>query len=297
MNEEKEIRDVLMAAPMDRHAPDALKRKLRVLANEKRRKRINWWSLSPVALVGVTALGMVAITMMPAKAAAKTFDLVVAAAQSVNAFQFSVVSNEKSNREVITIAGADGHVYMRSEEGGFFQLDPGSLTIVDSDAKTATRFKFGNLMDADQVVGMVQNGIAEGMKEFDLKKMLKEYEEKYGKDNIWIGPVTRENGHGVYHVKLAAKDQPERVEIVVDSISNLPERLVVDKKEDGLWKNEVTMEMRFGGGVDPNLLRSTIPANIKIEEVDLGAMVGEAMKGMDGLGKAFEKMGEKHPRP
>lgn len=285
MNEEKEIQIALMPAPMDREAPEELKRKLRVMAHQKGRRRTSMWSLSPVALVGVTALGMVAITMMPAKASARTFDLVVAAAQSINAFQFSVVSNENAKREVITIAGSDGHVYMRSEGGTFFQLDPGSMTIYEPESKSVMRFKFGNLVDAKQVMNMVQSGIAEGMKEVDLKKMLKEYEAKYGRENIQISPVSQ----GVYHVTLAAKDQPERVEMTVDASSNLPLRLVVDKQDGGRWHNEVTMEMRFGNRVDRSLLRSTIPANVKVEEIDLGSMVGDAMKGIEGLGKAFEK--------
>ena len=289
MNEDKDIQIALMPAPMDREAPEALKRKLRAKAREKARPRVSWWSLSPVALVGVTALGMVAFTMLPAKAAAKTFDLVVAAAQQVNAFQFSVVSNEKAKREFITIAGSDGHVYMRSEEGTFFQLDPGSMTIFDPDEKSVMRFKFGNLVDAKEVMNMVQSGIAEGMKEMDLKKMLKEYEAKYGRDNIRISPVAQENGHNVYHVSLASNQEPERVEMTVDAATNLPERLVVDSRDGSTWHNSVTMEMRFGARVDPSLLRSTIPANVKVQEIDLGAMVGDAMKGLENLSKQTPK--------
>jgi outer membrane lipoprotein-sorting protein len=285
VNEDKDIQIALMPAPMDREAPEPLKRKLRLMAGEKSRRRMNWWSLSPVALVGVTALGMVAFTMLPAKAAAKTFDLVVAAAQQVNAFQFSVVSNEKAKREFITIAGSDGHVYMRSEQGTFFQLDPGSMTIFDPDEKSVMRFKFGNLVDAKEVMNMVQSGIAEGMKEMDLKKMLKEYEAKYGRDNIRISPVSQ----GVYHVTLASNQEPERVEMTIDAATNLPERLVVDSRDGGTWHNEVTMEMRFGARVDPSLLRSTIPANVKVQEIDLGSMVGDAMKGMENFGKQIPK--------
>jgi len=285
LNEDKDIQIALMPAPMDREAPEELKRKLRTMAREKTRRRTSWWSLSPIALVGVTALGMVAVTMLPTKAAAKTFDLVVAAAQQVNAFQFSVVSNEKAKREFITIAGSDGRVYMHSAEGTFFQIEPGSMTVYEPETKEAMRFKFGNLVDAKQVMDMVHQGISEGMKEFDLKKMLKEYEAKYGRDNIRISPVSQ----GAYHVTLASNQEPERVEMTVDASTNLPERLVVDSRDGGNWHNEVTMEMRFGARVDSSLLHSNIPANAKVQEIDLGSMVGDAMKGMENLGKQLPK--------
>lgn len=284
-----DIQIALMPAPMDGPSAD-LKRKLRVAARETQPRALWWRSplAGPLSLAGTVAAVVVVTTMLPAKASAKTYDLIVAAAQRVNAFQFSIVTDENSKHEVFTIAGSDGHVVMRTGESTVMEIDPGSMSMYDQTSNTVTRFKYGSLAAAEDIAKEVQSGLAEGMKEMDLKKMLREYEQKYGSGGIRISPVMRENGRGVYHVTLASQNQPERVEMTVDATTDLPERLQVFSKDGSRgWRTSVSMEMRFGARVDDRLLRSSIPKDAKVQTIDMGAMVGDAMKGLENLGDQF----------
>lgn len=280
---ENEIQNALQPAPMD----EKLTRRLRVLAHETPSRRRNPFYLPASMAAGVAAV-VVVTTMLPAKASAKSFDLIVAAAQRVDAFQFSIVSNENAKREYITIAGSGGQVYMRAGDSAVMEFGPGSMSVYDPDEKKVMRFKLGGLVDVDTIAREVRSGVAEGLKEMDLKKMLQDYRQKYGEKGVRISPITSEGGRRVYHVTLASQSEPERVEMTVDAATDLPDKLqVVTKGARPL----LTMEMRFGARVDPRFLRSSIPAGAKVEEIDLGAMVGDAMKGIETLGKEFEKMG------
>lgn len=287
-----EIQTLLVPPPMDGPS-EALVRRLRVLAHETP-QRAPWWRsplAAPLSFVGTAALVVALTTMMPAKASAKGLDLLIQAADRINAFQFSIKADEGGKRETFSIAGSDGHVFMRTGEGGIMRFDPGSMEIYDKDENKIMRFKFAGVKGADEMAKQMRTGLAEGMKEFDLKKMLREYREKYGRGDVAISPVRDEDGHKVYDVTLSSAQEPERVEMTVDAATDLPEQIVVESNET--HKNLMTMEMRFGNRVDPHLLSAPFPANAKVEELDLGKMMEEGMKGMENIGKEFEKKFDK----
>lgn len=292
---EDQIQIALQPAPMDRAPSEDLLRRLRVLAHETPQKsKLGWLKLAVPAGAAVAAASLIAVTtMMPAKASARTFDLIEEAAAQVNSFQFSVISNEQNKHEAFTIAGSDGHVYMRTGEGGLMEVTPGAMSIYDPTERTVTRIKFGTSMDAQEVAKQIQSGISQGLKEIDLKQMLKDYKTKYGSDGVQISPIAVEDGQRVYHVTLANKNEPERVEMTVDADSNLPAKLEVEQKDGASWKSNVKMEMRFGIRVDQGLLRADFPKDVKVEEIDLGSMIGGAMKGLEHLGDPTEKPGKK----
>ncbi len=279
---------------MDRAPSEDLMRRLRVLAHETpQRSKFGWLKLALPAGAAVAAASLIAVTtMMPAKASARTFDLIEEAAAQVNSFQFSVISDEKKH-EAFTIAGSDGHVYMRTGEGGVMEVTPGVMSIYDPTERTLTRIKFGTSMDAQEVAKEIQSGISQGLKEMDLKQMLKDYKTKYGSEGVQISPIAVEDGQRVYHVTLANKNEPERVEMTVDADTNLPAKLEVEQKDGASWKSNVKMEMRFGIRVDQNLLRADFPKDAKIEEIDLGSVIGDAMKGLEHLGDQSGKPDKK----
>jgi len=270
---------------MDYAPSEDLTRRLRVLAHETPQKaKFGWLKLAVPAGAAVAAASLIAVTtMMPAKASAKSFDLIEEAAAQVNAFQFSIISNEDNKHEAFTIAGADGHVYMKGADS-VMEVTPTSMSIYSPSEKTLTRFKFGSLMDAKEIAKQVQSGISEGLKEMDLKQMLKDYKTKYGSDGVKISAISVEDGHRVYHVTLASSNEPERVEMTVDAATDLPEKLEVGQKDGSAWRSNVKMEMRFGIRVDQNLLRADFPKDAKVEEIDLGSMVGDALKGLEHFG-------------
>lgn len=298
MNHEFDPKDpiqvALQPAPMDREPREDLVRKLRVMGQHMP-ARSSWWRKSglPLALAGTTALVVGAVLMLPAKASAKSFDLIVAAAQRVNAYQFSIVSNENAKQENFTIAGADGHVYMRADGNVVMEIATDTLSFYDPQEKKILRMKFGGMVDPAMIADEVRSGISEGMKDMNLQKMLDEYRHKYGTRNLLVSPVTREDGQDVYHVRMSSDDQPERVEMTVDAKTDLPDTILVESREGSTWKTAVHIEMRFGNRVDPSLLRSSFPVGVKVEELDLGNVVGDAMKSlgdqMKGLGDEIKK--------
>ena len=285
----------LVPPPMDGPS-EALVRRLRVLAHETP-ARAPWYRsplAAPLSFVGTAAavVALATLTLTPAKASARTFDMIVAAADRINAFQFSIVSDEGGKHETFSIAGSDGRVTMRVGEGTLMQISEGAMSIYSPEEKKITRLKFGGFEGAKDMMSGVQSGIAQGMKEMDLKKTLREYRAKYGSAGVRVSPIAQEGGHAVYHVALASPEEPQRVEMTVDADSNLPEKLNVQSPDGkGSWRTEVRMEMRYGARVDPSLLRAEFPKGVPVEEIDLSKMVGDAMK---DVGKAFE---EKPPKP
>jgi hypothetical protein len=103
-----------------------------------------------------------------------------------------------------------------------------------------------------------------------------DYREKYGDHNISVSPVTKLDGRDVYTVRLQSPNEPERVAITADALTDLPVHVVADKRDDnGVWGNEATIDLKFDGAVDENLLNVEFPANARRVEMNLN----ELMKG------------------
>ena len=285
MNEDLDtpIHDALAPLRADREPSADLVHRLRVGARETARKPL--WRRARFSVPVMTGAAFAAVlavgTMLPTKASAKSFGLIVNAAQRIDAFQFSILSNDGGKRETFTIAGSDGRTVIRSDDHTIMELGAGSMSVYDPGENKVTRFKYGSLTEASGFLKEMQSGLAEGIKEMDLKKTLREYAERYGESGIRISPVVREDGRSVYHVSLASSDEPERVEMTVDAATDLPERLEV-RDRDG--HDSTVMEMRYGDRVDASLLRSSIPLGAKVEEIDLGALASGALKGLESLG-------------
>lgn len=287
---EDQIQIALQPAPMDYAPSEDLMRKLRVMAHEtKPRQRLAWLRYAlPASATGLVATAAVVLmTSAPSKASA--LDLIMKATNQANSFQFSVMSDEKDKHEFFTIAGADGHIYMHSDEGAMMEITPGTMSVYDKGERTITRLKFGNNQDMAEIAKQVQSGIAEGMKEINLKSMLQEYKAKYGTQGMKVSPIAVEDGERVYHVTLSSNNDPERVEIKVNAASDLPEKLEVSSN----GKTTVKMEMKFGNDVDQKLLRVDFPKDAKVEEIDLGSIANEAMKGLKNLGDEMDKSSKK----
>ncbi|AIE86577.1 LolA family protein [Fimbriimonas ginsengisoli] len=297
MNERIEDRDIQEAMRMSlvsEEPSENLLRNLRVMAKEAAPRKRRLWRPG-LALAGTVAAGVIiaSLSMLPTKASAKTFELIEKAAQKVRTFRFSIDSSESGNHEFLTIAGADGRFTMRTNEGLLMRFDASSLSFYDPKENVVTSFKLGGLVDLKQVAKQVQSGLEEGFDHMDLKKMLKDYRDKYGKDQIQISAVTSEGGKDVYHVTMQSKTDPDRVEMLVDASTDLPEQIVVTGKErDGSWRQTLKMGMHFGTEIDPKELNVDFPASAKKVDIDLGALVGDAMKGVEAVGSAFDKIGK-----
>lgn len=283
MNVDEEIRENLVSNLHSPEPSETLMRRLRVSAHETKPARLPRWQVRTTLIAGAGAIALAAgLTLMPAKASARTYERLLKAAEDVHSFLFTVESEENGKKESVSIAGLDGKMAIKSDDGGLVQISQGVLKVYDPGEKKITRIKLGNVLPLDTIMQGIQTGLAEGMKETDLPAMLKEFEQKYGKDHIHISGVQNVGGKNIYTVDLQAPDEPERVHMDVDADSDLPVYIKVDKKDGGAWKTDSTIHMNFGGQVDPSMLEIEFPAGVKVEDIDVENMMKEGFKGLDG---------------
>ena len=292
MNEMKDqdldIKEALNMSLVTEEPSQELLRELRVMASNVTPSKRPWWQPG-LAIAGAAAVtvGVVTLTMTPSKATAHTFDSLMAAAAQVNAFQFNVNAHENGHETKVDIQGSNGRFSIKTDEGALMEFNKGVMKIYDPKENTLTELSVGTMFNPDMIANAVQTGISEGMKELDLKKKLKEYEQKYGKDHIQISPVTTENGHQVYHVTMEAPDEPSVVKMLVDATTDLPEKIQVKGKNGS--DEDTDVEMRFGGPERGENIPMQFPKNAKKVTIDLGAMIGDAMKEMGGNMKDSDK--------
>jgi len=284
--EDKDIRDALMANLSMTEPTDDLTRKLRVMAKETARPKKAWLTRG-IALAGTAAAcAVIALSLAPTKASAHSFEMLVSAAQQIHSFQLSVTSAEDGQNKPITIAGVDGRFVMRADDGLILQFDNGSLQFYDAKENTVTKFSLGPVLDTKSIAEQAKKGMGEALKGVDLKKMLKEYEDKYGKDHIKISPVQ----NGSYFVDMEAPNDPEKIHMTVEAATDLPTQVLVQKKSaTGAWAQNVRIDMKYGAKVDPLFLKPNFPANAKRVTLDLGNMVGDAMREFKNLGSELDK--------
>lgn len=285
--EDVEIKTALESNLHSEEPSEELMRNLRVMAKKPVRSHKAWWQ-SKLAWAGtvaaIAAIG--ALTLMPTKASAKTYDRILQAAGSIDAFQFLINDHKDGKHGRVSIAGSEGNVCITTDEGTVFQVNKGVMKTYDPAKNTVTEMNLGGFIDQKTIMEGMKAGMSEAMKEMDLKQMLKDYEQKYGRDHIDISGAQEENGRKVYYVTLDDKEGKNRVEMTVDYDKDLPVRIAVEGKNDeGTWTQETLMEMRFGAEVDPADLEGNIPANAKREEMDVGDMIGDAFKEMGAHGK------------
>lgn len=285
--EDKDIRDALMANLSMTEPTDDLTRKLRVMAKEAHKPKKAWLTRG-IALAGTAAAAcaVIVLSMTPVKASAHSFEMLVSAAQQIHSFQLSVASAEDGQNKPFTIAGVDGRFVMRADDGLIMQFDNGSLQFYDAKENTVTKFSLGPVVDTKQIAEQAKKGMGDALKSVDLKKMLKEYEDKYGKDHIKISPVQ----NGSYFVDMEAPNDPEKIHMTVEAATDLPTQVLVQKKSaTGAWAESVRIDMKYGAKVDPQFLKANFPANAKRVNLDLGNMIGDAMKEVKNLSSELNK--------
>jgi hypothetical protein len=288
-NQDQDIVEALRRNLPSEEPSEGLQRNLRLMARKAVTPKVRWWRTAlPVACTLAAGAAVVALTLVPSQASAKSFAKLMSAVEQISSFQMTIDSTENGKHEVFSIAGVDGKFAMRADDGVILQFDADSLRFYDPEENVVTRFHLGGLVDAKMIAEKMQAGMEEGFKRSDLKQMLKEFEQKYGKEHIKISPIRSEDGHDVYDVHLEAPNEPERVDMMVNAATDLPERMLVEEKNSaGQWQHEATMEMRFGQRVDPKLLTPTFPANAKKVDVDINDLVSGAMKGIESIGSAM----------
>lgn len=294
-NEEEEIQEMLQRSVASEEPPIELQRKLQLMAREASKPKRRWWTSRKTiaAFTAAAAVMVFTFTMVPSQASAKSYDSLVAAAQKVNAFQFSIDSFEEgAKREKFTVTGADGKFAIKAtgDDGIILQFDRDSLKLYDAKDNVVTQFKLGGFVDAKMVAQQMQQGLEMGFKHLDLKKMLADYEQKYGKDHIRISRVRTENGRSIYDALMEAPNDPERVRVYVDAGTDLPYRIIAERRvPNGAWNVTSKIDLRYGAEVDRHNFGAEIPANAKTMEVDMMGLFKGAKQSVNSLGPLIRK--------
>jgi len=288
MNEDKDIHEALNSLVPDPEPSPEMLRKLRFAARVTKERKAPWVGRLSMVAIGFAAVATGILVLMPTKSEAKTLDKFVRAVDQTNAFQFRIESKVAGDSGSLSIAGQDGTVTMRTNDGALMEFRTGELSIYDAEEKTITRMKVGKYLPMDEIAKGVKAGMAEGLKKMDIKKILKDYQKENGADKVQISPVRSEGTRRVYDVALASAKQTDRITFKVDAATDLPYRMEVSAPDgNGRYRETVLMEMRFGNDVDQSALRANFPANAKVQEIDLGGMVDGVIKGAENLGKMF----------
>lgn len=271
---DQDVRDLFDRAFAHEEPSPELLRRLRTKTMESKRK--SWRPRLAVVATGIAVLAIATFTLAPTQATAKTFEKIVAAADQVNAFQFRIHSRDNGKTEDVVITGREGEFAIKASEGAIVKFSGGAMKVYDPDEKQIVTFKVGDAKDMAKIAGEMHKGISEGLHEMDLKKLLRDYEQKYGKDHIKISPVGFD---GTYTVVLEAPQEPERITMRVNAANDLPESLKVEEKDRSGRTNEVTeIEMRFGNEVPAGDLNVEFPKDAKEMNLDFSGIAGEAMK-------------------
>lgn len=284
--EESKIESLLKEAPLSMEAPTELKNRLRTMASTTTVRRPSLWPTRlAIAGVGLASIAIVALafksTTNTITAQAKTFALMVDATSQIKAFQFSITSKEGGKEHKFIMAGQDGRFGMRADDGALMQFEGAKMTIYDPRKNEVLKMDLGGFADPKEIAHEMNQALSEGMQEVDLRGKLEEYERQYGKDNIKIGPIVHHFGESTYDVDLQKTGEPEKVHMVVNADTDLPERIEVTKRQgDGSWQKDMIMELKFGSSVDIDLANPKFPANAKVVEMDLSKMIQGGLKGL-----------------
>lgn len=287
--EDSEVQKLMEQAPSSQEAPQELRAKLRMMASQTGVRRPSRWP-ALVATVGVAAVAVVATVVSMSPSRAWSFQRIVNAVDHANSFQFSVTSPGKDPKLAVQIAVDNGRFIIHTGNGGLVRLAGEKMEIYDPKENTVTELSMGGLIDPKQIASQVDQGLKEGMKQMDIRKMLDEFEAKYGKENIQVSPIYQRFGKSTYEVTLQKPGESEHVHMVVNADNDLPEHIEIFGTEGS--PENVQIDLRFGGELDTSVASAEIPANAKHVDLDIAKMVQDGIKGKidgDKIGKMIEE--------
>jgi hypothetical protein len=291
--EDSEVQNLMEHAPMG-STPAELKANLRLMATAPRRAPSVWPARLAMAGIAVIAATAIVISMVPAQASARTFQRVVSAVDDTRNFSFTMKVNDGGKTGNFVMSGTESSFNLHVADGTIMEMNSGRMRIYDAKKNEVTVLDMSGMVDLKDIAKEMGKELNKGIDEMDIKKMLKEYEAEYGKENIRISPLTQRFGKTMYDVDLQKPGEPERVHISVNADTDLPEQIQVEKNREGGWSEELSMELRFGSEARTQSDAAKIPADAKVIELNIGKMMEKGFK--EGFGKGKAADGEKIER-
>jgi hypothetical protein len=292
--EESEIQNLMEQAPSGTTPPE-LMANLRLMATAPRRAPSIW--PARIAMVGLAAVAATAIvvSMTPRTASARSFQRVVSAVDGENGFSFSMSGSgldDKSGKFAgkFSMSGTDHSFKMHADDGTIMEMNLNQMRIYDPKKNEVLVLQLGGVIDMKQAAKEFSSNIDKAVEQMDIKKMLSNMEKEYGKENVKISPLLQRFGKTMYTVDLEKPGQPDHVHIDVNADTDLPEKIEMSKVQpDGNVQQEMVIQIRFGGAAVPETDHAEIPANAKVNELNIGKLMQDGLKGLDN-DKASERV-------
>jgi hypothetical protein len=310
--EDREFQELLRETPLSLEAPEGLKGRLWAMAAARPVQR-TWTPRFAFAAAGAAALAVGAMLMWPTQASAKTLQKVVDATNQAYTFAVTVSQTVQGRMEHVRIAAVGSRIDIQTDKGERVQINAGKISVYDPKENTLTTIGLGSVVGPEMVDQVIREGIGEGLKQVDVKKMVSDFRAQYGERNARISDVFDEDGRQVYTIELQEPKGSSRAKITVDANTDLPVRIQAREPD-----SDVDMRLEFGGDVEIAPIESMLPKDVKRIDLDLGKLMQQGMAGegmakhgfpfakhgekpdprdFEELGRLFEKMGREERRP
>lgn len=267
--DEQAIQALMENLPMSKFAPEDLKNRLLDLAAspEPRHRAVRrpMFAMAFASALVVTAIAAVLVSM-PTKAAAKSWEGIRKAVQSITSMEMDIKEFEKGKLNHTVVAFGQGTVLVQPDDGEIVFIKNGVVQVYDKDENTVQEITLPAGTELPDVPGIVLN-------ELSMKKMLAQYEQEYGKANIKIGPLRTWQGRQVYDATMQKPDGSSRANIVADAATDRPIFIEAYNEEGGKWVKDSEITARYNVPLD---LKPKWPAGAKFEKLDVSKMIKDA---------------------
>jgi hypothetical protein len=272
--EERDIKEAMEQMRSD--TPAELKARLRLLASSAKVRRPSPWP-ARLAFAGAAAtlVAIIAISLSPSDASAKSFDMVVNATRQARAFSFEATRYQGDKANHMWVASSDGRIVMRASAEAVMLMDSATMKMYNPRSNVVSVMPLGGFGNGAMMFEIFRQGVAQ----MDVHNMLENWRRQYGDANITVGPIRRGDGRKLYDVTLL-RSGIERVHLTVDADTDLPAHIESERAQGPDWKKDMVMDVRYGEDVDLSLLNYTVPANAKVTQLNFSTM-GAAMKSMN----------------
>ncbi|HXH60798.1 MAG TPA: hypothetical protein VNI20_05510 [Fimbriimonadaceae bacterium] len=297
------MKQIFEGQPLSSEAPQGLRNRVEFASRQVPRRaplspRFKWAIGGSMAAAAAAVIGA-AMFLAPAKAEAKTWDMVTAAYQQVHSVLVQMqFSGDESGSLTIAGKGKDWRISMNGmgdedKQKMDVSYHGGELTIWDGgDTAQVIDLGFEIPFSPEDVMHNLT-------KELSASKIFKEHANEIGKNNIQIEQPHIVDGRNVYNVTITDPHGNGQFHVLVDADTDLPINMEVRGQEGVSMK----MSFQFDGDFDDSLLQPILPSGIKFEHIDKNMIDGpdknDMVDGLKELGKAFhgensDKDGEVH---
>lgn len=253
------------------HAPESLReRALSAAKSAYRQDQTRRYTVGAGVGVAIAASIFGAILLTPQPASAKTWGMLKAAVDGITSMQVSMTVNDDRQKMEAFFAVSGGKMVAKTSEGHtmvyrdetFTVIDPESTEVIQAKVPAAAMSKLADLKLTDELSFHLSLG-----------KILRDFEDEYGKENMRFSPIRAEGGREIYDVTLTMPDQNNRAKLTVDAMTDLP--LAID-----VWEGDVmrmSLRARYNDEVSEDAFKFEIPRGKKVVNIneEINKAVGE----------------------